>query len=165
MDPGDIIYLLLIVFGIVASIVSNMNKARKNRPKTEPTTSYEAQEPVYEEMETEVEEVETEVDVRSIFEEIIDQAQQQVAPSPASEAISSVEQLEVKPFSRDSIEDKTEAQLRKEHFKHMDEPDAYDLTLGDAFEWALKGEEGPAIEFDLRQAVIYDAIINRPHAE
>jgi len=160
MDSGDIIYFLLIAFGIIASIVSNLNKAKKNRPKTQPTTSYEEQETVYEEEETEV-------DVKSIFEEIIGQAQPQATPPapPESEAISSVEKLEVKPFTRDSIEDKTEAQLRAEHFKHMDDPDAYDLALGDSDVWATEGKGGPAIDFDLRQAIIYNAIMNRPHAE
>ena len=171
MDSGDIIYFLLIAFGVVVSIISNINKAKKKRQSTTPVETYEQEELPYEEEEREI-------DVKSIFQEIIGQSQQPVEPPPPEpepepepkpeakpEAISSVEELEVKPFTRDSIEDQTQAQLHADHFKHRDEPDVYDLTLGDSESWEIKSARGPVIQFDLREAVIYDAIMNRPHAE
>lgn len=149
MDPGDLVYFLLIIFGIVVSVISNINKAKKNRPKTTTAAPQQPAEPEYEE-------AEREVDVKSIFEEIIGQAQQQqqAPPPPVAEPVSSVEELEKEPFSRDSIEDLSEEELRKEHF-HMDEPEIYD-------ESETNGK--PQGYFDLKQAIIYDAIMNRPYS-
>lgn len=144
MDTGDIIYFVIIIAALIISAITKASQAkRKNRQAPVPQPS---PPPL---VRQKAEPIETQTDIESLFEKIILQEKEEDAPVEVEEVEIEVEEPVLD--STESIEYMSEEQLHKEHFNKSDDG-AY----------ALDQEEERHLEVDLRQAIIHNAILNRP---
>lgn len=142
MDTGDIIYFVIIIAALIISAITKASQAKRKNKKAPPVQQPSPPPLVRQKAEP----IETQTDIESLFEKIILQEKEEDAPVEEVE----IEVEEPVLDSTESIEYMSEEQLHKEHFNKSDDG-AYALD-----------QEERHLEVDLRQAIIHNAILNRP---
>jgi len=132
MTTGNIIYFIVIIAALIISAITKSAQAKRKNRQAPPVPQPSPVTP------------ETQTDIESLFEKIIQQEKREDPP------IAEVEVQEPILDSTQSIEYMTEDQLHQEHFHKSDKL------------FVLNQEKEPHVNLDLRQAIIHNAILNRP---
>ena len=136
MSTGNIIYFIVIIAALIISAVTKSAQAKRKNKMSPPVPPNRQQENIIEEQ----------TGIESLFEKIIQQEKREDVPVEEVK----VEVQEPVPDSTLSIESMSEQQLHKEYFHNSDKLFPQDE------------ETKRHVEVDLRQAIIHNAILNRP---